>query len=171
MKRVDQKRSQIEAAVSAVACPFAGVALTVRAVMTPAPSCIVSDSTLLDIVHLYQHKRFRHLLVTDVRRRVLGVVSDRDVLRYLGPEKRDEDELRTISAADIMSTDVITIHCDAPLTDAAYALHDHGINCLPVESDGRLVGILTSTDLYLALAVLLEGVPRIANEPAVAVAG
>jgi acetoin utilization protein AcuB len=171
MKRVDQKRSQIEAAVSALACPIPGVALTVRAVMTPAPSCIVSDSTLLDIIHLYQHKRFRHLLVTDVRRRVLGVVSDRDVLRYLGPGERDEEKLRAVSAAEIMSTDVITINCEASLAEAAYALYDHGINCLPVESDGRLVGIVTSTDLYLALAVLLEGVSQCASEPVAAIAG
>jgi len=163
MDRLEQKRKQVDVAVSSLntrhADDIGGGRLTVRTCMTPAPNCIVADSTVLDIVQLYHVKRFRHLLVTDARRKVLGVVSDRDVLPFFGAGVvPDEVRLSRITAAEIMSADVITIAANAPLSDAIELILNNGINCLPVEHEGRLVGILTSTDLYVVLQSLLSNV-------------
>jgi CBS domain-containing protein len=53
---------------------------------------------------------------------------------------------------------LITISADATLGKAATMIIENGINCLPVVADGQAVGILTSTDLFLALEQVLQAV-------------
>jgi acetoin utilization protein AcuB len=129
----------------------------VRDVMTPAPNCITSSTSVLDVVRMFHAKEFRHLLVTDSRGRLLGLVSDRDVLRIIGPDRQlDQDRLAEIPTLDIMSTDLITMTPDTSLSQATSEMLGNGISCLPVLADEKLVGILTGTDLQAVLEVLLE---------------
>jgi acetoin utilization protein AcuB len=131
--------------------------LTAGQVMTTAPSCIRPQTNVLELIKLFHAKQFRHLLVTDESERLIGVVSDRDVIRSLGPDRHpDRSLLAGITAAEIMSTDLVTIGATTPLTVAAGLVVDHGISCLPVLTDGALVGILTNTDLHVVLQVLLQ---------------
>jgi CBS domain-containing protein len=125
--------------------------------MTANPSCISPEATLLELVKLFHAKEFRHPLVTDADANLVGVVSDRDVIRCFGPGRYPAEEtLKGITAADIMSTDLVTISPEAPLEQAIELLCGYGINCLPVVSNAKLVGILTSTDLYVVLEMLLK---------------
>jgi acetoin utilization protein AcuB len=157
MHRLDIKRIQIREAVRRLGGCAAQGRLTVRDVMTPAPTCIASTTSVLDVVKMFHAKEFRHLLVTDPRGRLLGLVSDRDVLRCFGPGRYpDQDKLASISAIDIMSSDLITVSPDMALATAAGELLGHGISSLPVLADEKLVGILTSTDLEAVLEVLLH---------------
>jgi acetoin utilization protein AcuB len=156
MTRVEQKRLQIEHALDQLNGRASDRSLSVGAVMTPAPTCITTESTLLDIIRVYRDRQFRHLLVSDGQNKLVGVVSDRDVLRFLGPDHPTEESLKGITASEIMTQDVITTTSEAPLAEAISIMLDHGINCLPVEDNGRLIGILTSTDFYVALQVLLD---------------
>jgi CBS domain-containing protein len=131
--------------------------LSVEEAMTANPSCISPEATLLELVKLFHAKEFRHPLVTDADGNLVGVVSDRDVIRCFGPGRYPAEEvLKGITAADIMSTDIVTISPDAPLEQAIELLCGYGINCLPVVSNAKLVGILTSTDLYVVLEMLLK---------------
>jgi CBS domain-containing protein len=157
MNRLDIKRIQIREAVRRLGgCPEQG-RLKVRDVMTPAPTCIASSTSVLDMVRMFQAKEFRHLLVTDPRGRLLGLVSDRDVLRCFGPGKYpDQEKLAGIAALEIMSADLITTSPDVSLLSAAGEMLGHGISCLPVLADDKLVGILTNTDLETVLEVLLQ---------------
>src|SRR5580698_1693598 len=109
MHRLDVKRIQVADALRwCGGCSGQG-RLRVRDVMTPAPTCIASSTSVLDVVRMFHAKEFRHLLVTDVRGRLLGLVSDRDVLRCFGPGRYPDPEvLSGISAADIMSADLLT---------------------------------------------------------------
>ncbi len=157
MHRLDVKRIQIADALRwCGGCAGQG-RMRVRDVMTPAPTCIASSTSVLDVVRMFHAKEFRHLLVTDTRGRLLGLVSDRDVLRCLGPGRYPDPEvLSGIAAADIMSADLLTVRPDQPLLSAATEMLAHGISCLPVLADDKLVGILTSTDLSAVLEVLLQ---------------
>jgi len=141
-------------------------------VMTPQPSCVRLETTVLELVKLFYAKQFRHLLVTDQANGLLGVISDRDVLRCLGPGERPEPAaLARISAGQIMSTDVVTIGPETPLSRAVVLMIDHGISCLPVLANGSLVGILTNSDLHVVLQVLLETARQSSSEePAVSAA-
>lgn len=155
MDRLDIKRHQIQASLAS--SRQMGEPLMVVDCMTANPSCIQQDATLLELVRLFHAKEFRHPLVTDDQGRLVGVISDRDVLRCFGPgEYPSEDVLRGVKAADIMSTDVVTIEPAAPLERAVELMFGYGISCLPVVAKERLVGILTSTDLYLVLESALQ---------------
>jgi len=131
--------------------------LRIEQVMTKQPVCIDSAVTAYERVQTFHAKGFRHLLVTDTAGRMVGVISDRDVLRCFGlAGAPTRTELEKIKAADLMSTDVITVEPQLPLADAVSTLLIHGINCLPVVSDGKLCGIITSTDVYLIAERMLR---------------
>jgi CBS domain-containing membrane protein len=86
-----------------------------------------------------------HLPVVDDRGKLVGVLSDRDILRSLGhrPPKR---------VADVMTRDVVTIHPNAPAYQAAQVMLDEKIgSVLVVDDDGALIGMVTQTD-YLDVA-------------------
>lgn len=84
----------------------------------------------------------RHLPVVDDRGRLVGVVSDRDLLGAKRGHK----------VADVMTRDVITIRADAPASEAASLMLDYKISSVLVVGDEQqLVGVVTQTD-YLGLA-------------------
>ncbi|HQU45911.1 MAG: hypothetical protein B7Z73_10480 [Planctomycetia bacterium 21-64-5] len=156
MDRLDRKRRQLESLFDIVR-QASGQIVAVGEVMTADPTCISPHATLLDLVKLFHTKEFRHPLVTDIDGQLMGVVSDRDVIRCFGPgHYPDERVLEGVTAADIMSTDLVTISPEAPLAQAIELLCGYGINCLPVVDGRKLVGILTSTDLYVVLEMLLQ---------------
>jgi len=87
----------------------------------------------------------RHLPVVDDRGKLVGVLSDRDVLRSVGhrPPKK---------VADVMTRNVVTIRPSAPAHEAAQLMLDEKIgSVLVVDDDGALVGMVTQTD-YLDVA-------------------
>ena len=82
-----------------------------------------------------------HLVVVDGKR-VVGVIAGRDLL-----QARDE-----AAVSDVMTRNVVTIEPEATLRRAAGVMRGRGVGCLPVIDDGRLVGIVTTSDLLSALA-------------------
>ena len=156
MDRLDPKRRQIAEAMLEIAERQPGLPLTVGQVMTRDPITVTGDTSLLALVELFHAREFRHPLVTDGDRHLIGVVSDRDVIRCFGPGKYpQEDALKSLTTADIMSTDLITTTPETTVEDALELMFGYAINCLPVISGGKLVGILTTTDLYLVLESVL----------------
>jgi CBS domain-containing protein len=84
----------------------------------------------------------RHLAVVDDRGKLVGVVSDRDLLGHS----------RAHRISDIMTRDVVTTRPEASAADAAAVMIDHKIgSVLVVNEDNTLVGVVTQTD-YLELA-------------------
>jgi len=157
----DVKRRQVLGVLARAAESGGPGWLSVGEVMTPAPSCIPPETTALELVRLFHEKQFRHLLVSEDGVHVAGVISDRDVIRCLGPERRpDRGALAKITAAEVMSTDLVTVAPGAPLDRAATLMLDYGISCLPVVSDGVLLGILTNTDLHVVLQLLVQALRK-----------
>lgn len=153
MNRLQRKRTQVAEVLNSVV----GERLTVEQVMTAEPSCIAPETTALELVRLFHAHCFRHLLVAGDDRRLIGIISDRDVLRCLGLGDADQRALLArISAAEIMSRDLITIEPDTSLEQAVGLMLEHGISCLPVLRDDALVGILTNTDIEVVLELLLQ---------------
>lgn len=92
------------------------------------------------IRQLMQSNRIRHLLVVGRELELLGIISDRDVQHRPG---------RT--AADIMTRSPIVIPPNIALVPAITVMLKHAISCLPIVEGGRVLGILTTTDLMLSL--------------------
>lgn len=93
---------------------------------------------------------FHHLVVVQAGV-VLGVVSDRDLLR--AHPARPVDVLRV---EHVMTRGTLTATSDVPVQRVAAVMRGAGIHCLPIVDAGALVGIVTTTDL---LGVIAEPVP------------
>lgn len=94
--------------------------------------------------------RIRHLVVQDGKK-IVGVVSDRDIAR-LGSFR----QIQTVE--EVMSAPVVTASPDTTLRKAANLLRGRTIGCLPIMEKEKLVGIVTITDV-------LELVGRGAERP------
>lgn len=98
--------------------------------------------------------RVRHMPVLDADGRLIGIVSNRDLLetslsRLLATEPAERRAfLATVAIADVMTRRVETIDPEATLARAAERMLHHKIGCLPVvDRDHVMIGILTETDL------------------------
>ena len=155
MNRAELKRAFLRGVFAGAARDGLVPDISVGAVMTPQPFTVGADCSVLQLVRLFHEKQFRHFLVTDGSR-LAGVISDRDVIPFVGASGgADADALEQVTVADLMSTDLITVGLDTPLAEAIEQMVDVGINSLPVVEGTRLVGILTSTDVFLSLEQLL----------------
>lgn len=126
-----------------------------RDVVTVAP-----DTTLPAAIHRMGERGIRHLPVVEGDR-LVGIVSDRDLKRAMGSGsglERDEraDWLDRLCVAEFMTRAVLTIGPGFPVEDAARVMVRERISALPVTEAGRLVGIVTETDV-LALFVRALG--------------
>lgn len=108
----------------------------------------------LDLVEDIMHVgRVRHMPVVDGGK-LVGMISQRDLLASSLSKTLDFDAqerrtfLRSVDAAEAMTSDLVTVLPAATLAEAAAVMLRHKIGCLPVvDEGGALLGILTETDL------------------------
>jgi CBS domain-containing membrane protein len=113
--------------------------LHVRDLMTSAVVSVGPDEPIDKVQGLMERKHIRHIPVVDGAGRVLGVVSQRDVIQRALLED-------TGAVSEIMAWKTETIGADEPLSKAARIMLGHKYGCLPVVEHGRLAGILTEAD-------------------------
>lgn len=137
---------------------IATIASRVSDIMTPhvetlAPS---EDLDLADMI--MRLDRLRHLPVVDDEGRLVGMLSQRDVLRH---QVHDPDGAveRTanlhVCVADVMTPEVFTTTPDASVLSALRTIRAERVGALPVVDNGDVVGIITETDLLALLERLL----------------
>jgi acetoin utilization protein AcuB len=128
-----------------------------RGVMVASP-----ETRLAEAMRLLQSRGVRHLPVLD-REAVVGIISDRDLKGAIASVATSESGcglaalLEGLTAADVMTRAVLTIGPMFPVEEAARLMLTKKISALPVTEDGRLVGIVTDTDV-LHLFVRAMGV-------------
>ncbi len=131
------------------------------------------DTTVRELADLLAEHKISGVPVVDGERRVVGMVSEADVILqdadlhfpyyiqflesiiYLQSMSKFEERFRKAfgtKVADIMSEEVIAISPDASVHDAATMMADHKINRLPVTEQRHLVGIVTRGDIVRAIA-------------------
>lgn len=122
---------------------------SVAEIMTSEPTVVHARDRVSAAAREMEMGSFRHLPVVDDDRRVVGIVSQRDLLTAADG---------SIAVADVMSDDVKTVRLHTAAHEAAYLILRHKIGCVPVLDDsGRLVGILTDSDFVRAAYSLLGG--------------
>ncbi len=146
-KSLSEIEKRIDVAVQGEAPTRVGEVMT-REVVALAP-----EQSFQEAITLVARHRFRHLLVVNADQRLAGVISDRDLLRFM--IRNPDRDASTV--ADVMKNDPITVRPESPLSTAIAEMLTRRINCLPVvDAEGRLVGILTSTDLLRAFQKMQE---------------
>ncbi|HVR62708.1 MAG TPA: CBS domain-containing protein [Polyangia bacterium] len=144
------------------AAPRVGLDTPVAHLMVPHPAVVFPHQPLLEAVALMTERGFRHVPVIDGEGHLVGMVSDRDVRTAIGDpaealrsERAEIDEMRVSS---VMTTPAESIADDASLADTAERLAGGSISALPVvDRTGRVVGIVSYTDLVRALLDLAGG--------------
>ena len=130
--------------------------MRINELMSRNVTTIEQSATCHDAVGQMHRARVRHLPVLDAGRRLVGIITDRDlrhrlftpdVFRQIGsvPVER---LLKGVTVAAVMSAPVVTVRPDAELADAARLMLEDKVGSVPVVGDdGRVVGIVTETDL------------------------
>ena len=137
--------------------------MLVRELMTPNPIVVKPDTSVPDALRLMRERKVRRLPVIDAQGRLVGIVSDKDLL-YASPSPATTlavweipDLLGKIKVESAMSRNVITVAEKTPLEEAARLMADKKVGGLPVMQGPDLVGIITETDLFKSLLELLGG--------------
>ena len=129
--------------------------------MTRDPVVIHDDTPMDEAMKIMRDSKVRRLPVLNDKGALVGIVSERDLL-YASPSPATSLSIHElhyliskIVVADVMTTEVITVTEDTPLEEAARIMADNKIGGLPVVSNGKLVGIITETDLFKIFLELL----------------
>lgn len=121
----------------------------VQRVMSNRVLVVPPNATYEEVATLMKENHVRHLLVTNIRGDLLGVISDRDVARSVV-------NASTATAQSIMTANPAYASPDTPIRTAISMMLDRHISCLPVVEDRRPVGILTTTDLTMMLQCAMQ---------------
>ena len=117
------------------------VTLTVEDVMSSPVETVAREATAVDAARKLRSARVGSLVVCEGDEPV-GIVTEADMVDLIA-----EGAAEGVTVAEFLSDDLVTVETDASIEDAATLLADHDIRRLPVCEDGRLVGIVTTTDL------------------------
>lgn len=137
--------------------------LTASDIMSRDLVTVGPETVLNDVAQLFQRHGFISLPVVEKDDRFLGVIYQIHLIRKAADESRGIGGMfravlarqlrdRRLRAAQIMSTDVPTTTPDAPIATLLPKLADGSCDAVPVLDGGRIVGIVTRTDLIAALA-------------------
>jgi CBS domain-containing protein/mannitol/fructose-specific phosphotransferase system IIA component (Ntr-type) len=130
--------------------------LTVRDVMTARVYRVGPDAPVREVLDMVAERRLRAVPVVDEDRGVLGMVTDRDLLRFFLPvvqktTGQSPASLKDTKVREVMSRSVICVSEDQALAEVMSIMVTKDIERLPVVSEGRLTGFLTRGDILRKL--------------------
>jgi CBS domain-containing protein len=142
------------------------VAMRVKDLMTPDVVAVRPDTSLKEVARTLAEHGISGVPVVSERDQLVGVVSEADILfKEHGSEPRsrlldwldgnsgDREKLAARTAAEAMTSPVLTIGAHTDVSEAAREMTERGVNRLPViDWSGALVGIITRADLVRAFA-------------------
>ncbi|MER7187937.1 CBS domain-containing protein [Streptomyces hyaluromycini] len=147
---------------------------TVSDVMTRTVAAIGRDAPFKDVVTLMEERKVSALPVLEGEGRVIGVVSEADLLpkeefrdsdpdRFVQRQRLDDlAKAGALTAEELMSTPAVTVHPNATLAQAARIMARRKVKRLPVvDAEGMLEGVVSRSDL---LKVFLRGDEELAAE-------
>lgn len=136
--------------------------MIVEEIMKTNVTTVTPEDTIAKALHTLTDRKIRHIPVVDKEQKVVGIITDRDVRDATPSIFHANDHLEDLQKPikTIMKTNVITGHPLDFVEDISALLYEYRIGCVPITKDGKLVGIVTETDILHTL-VQLTG----ANQP------
>jgi len=151
--------------------------IMVRSVISVRP-----DASVREVASLMLERRISGVPVVDDAQRVLGIVSEGDLIRrpeietdhapsgwlslFLSNEERARGFVKSHGrkAREVMTQPAICVAPDTPLTDVVRLMERHRVKRLPVVEQGKLAGLVTRADLLRALVARQADPPAAASD-------
>ena len=148
---------------------FSTILRTVEDIMTDQVVCLEEQESIAKVMEVMQKGKFRHVPIVEKQKKLVGIISDRDVLHYLPFHSRPfqpgtdvfrarlfdvaPNELATQqSLHHIMRRNVTHVLPSCDFYTAVRMLYEMNISCLPVtDEEKKLVGMITVTDVMRGL--------------------
>ena len=136
----------------------------VRDRMNSPAVTVRANTPLQDALKLMRDRRFRRLPVVNKKGKLVGIVSERDLL-HAAPSSATSLSvwevhylLAKLEVKEIMTKDVITTTPDTPVEDAARLMVTHKIGGLPaINGHNDVVGVITETDIFETFVEMFAG--------------
>ena len=125
----------------------------IRNWMTAPALTVQSQTSLLDAYNYMTENDVRRLPVADKNGFLVGILTMSDILRTVPSFFQNEDLatdllLQDQKVSQVMTTDPLTIGPEDTVQDAAEVMLEYQVSGLPVVVDGRIVGIITESDIF-----------------------
>lgn len=134
--------------------------IKVEDMMTRNPHTLLRSHSLAEAKNTMEALDIRHIPVVDAERRLLGVVTQRDILAAQESSLQNIPSSQSYTLAtplnEVMHRNIMTVEPRAGLKESATYMQKHKVGCLPVVEDGELVGIITDSDFVTIAINLLE---------------
>lgn len=115
-----------------------------------------SELTLREASRVMKELRIGSLVVME-EDKIVGILTSTDLLKAVADGK-DPEQVRL---SEVMSPNVVTVKPDTPLEDAVELMVDKKVKRLPVVEDGKLVGIVTASDIIVVEPKLIQGIANL----------
>jgi CBS domain-containing protein len=126
--------------------------LFVREIMTKGVVTLPPTSSISEVAQLFSEHRYRHVPIVSPDGQVIGLISDRDVLKHQAKSSNRDRDKEPVST--IMVSEVLVATPDTFIRDAARTMFEEKIGSLPIiQGDNTIAGIVTRSDIMRALIV------------------
>ncbi len=129
--------------------------------MSRHPMTVSPNTPVEQALKRMRDEKVRRFPVVDDDDKLVGIVSDKDLL-YAAPSPATSLSIyelhylySRITISQVMSREVITVEENDPIEEAARVMVDNKIGGLPVMREGKLVGIITETDIFKTLMEMM----------------
>lgn len=134
----------------------------VRDRMSSPVTTVTPNTPYQEALRLMRERKFRRLPVVDADQKLVGIVSERDLL-HASPSPATSLSvwemnylLSKLKVEQLMTSKVVVVSPDTPLEEAARLMVEHTIGGLPVvDAQRRVVGLITETDIFKAFVEML----------------
>ena len=127
--------------------------------MTKNPVTITPEASVVEASELMKKEKVHRLPVLDRDKNLIGVISEKDIL-FATPSPASSLSihemaylLSKLTVRKLMTKNPVTINRTTTVEEAARLMVDQDLSCLPVVEDGKLVGIVSKSDMF---KILLE---------------
>ena len=126
--------------------------LKVQDIMNKKVICIKKDIPIIEAIRLMVKNHITGIPVVEDDMTLAGILSEQDVLRLFHTYEDEKD--RTVN--EFMTQPAIYFEEESPLMDACYCLRDNSIRRVPVTSNGKVVGVVSRSDIIKCILELWD---------------
>lgn len=126
--------------------------LEAKDIMTRGVICIHKDTPIYQAIELMVNNNITGIPVVENDITLVGVLSEQDVLRLF--HTYDDEKDRTVN--DFMTQPAIHFDENDYILDICYCLKDNAIRRIPITSDGKVVGVISRSDILKCILQLLQ---------------